>query len=152
MWQIRYLMEQSPNGFQFQSTAYGIGIAYPDTKNLPIFPYICVYNDRGVREPYELGSADRKVDYVTVDVFANSDIQRSDLAEIIEDHFHQKHLQMYDFSIKYPDSVGDYTGIPVLGNYFVKETRSQQMEVGEPKYKAEAHHQLLIFTVVLPSI
>ena len=147
---LQEIMES--NGFT--NGSYDVIIKYPtDVTKINIFPTLVVGKSSQKRFPFEIGGASRKQMVITIDVFTNSQNQREDIANILDDNLTEKYISIYNFNSGFPSTVGDYTGITKLGECYVNSLTMYTLpppvytEVGQEKF-----HDIINMIITLPNV
>ena len=89
---------------------------------------------------------------LVIDVLANSAGQKEDISSTLQDHFHERDSLLYDFTTVFPTVVGDYTGIPTIGRFYVSSV--SVVTLHPPQFSnvpAEKFHDMIIMDVSLSS-
>ena len=90
---------------------------------------------------------------VSIDVFARTDSQRDDLTYILWEQLNEQNLTLYDFNSAFPAALGDYTGIPSLGEYYLGDLSVFNLSVPEDSVvEGLKHHSLIDGILYLPNI
>lgn len=136
----------------FTTGKYQVVNAYPNTSNVTIFPTIAVDKIGTYKKPVEIGGKNHTVVNVTIDVFANSDGQRDDLSDLIQESLDSRVFTLYDFTNQFPVAVGNYSGIPSIGDMYISRVTVVNIQPQDfSNIPAEKYHDMIMVDVVLPS-
>lgn len=148
-WIIRGVLESAG----LNAADYEVIYSYPNEDKIVKFPTISIEKNSVRYMGTELGGRDHAMVTVAVDVFGHSFGQADDISDIIQKYLNRNTLKLYDMSTKYPTSVGDYTGIPILGDMFVQKVFVTRLQVPEfVNIDAKRYHDLMIVDILLPNI
>lgn len=145
------------DGFGFGVTDYSVQDSFPtDRQRLAALkiPTVVVTTNKLFGRNVELGSRPWGNVTFTLDVFANTDGQRDDLAYYLWSNLTEKTFTFFDFNDGFPSltTAISYIGITANGNYFVDEVISTTIAPPlETEWEGENHHQLLLGTIRLAS-
>jgi len=115
-----------------------------DIERIDSWPTIAITRGRYTGEDFELGSYQHKAAYFTIDVFANSKTQRDDITELLYDNLNEANVTFYDFDVKFPTTVGDYTGITRLGEFYIDNMSGSPIDPPErTNITGENNHAIL---------
>ena len=147
-WYIRALLEN--NGFR--AADYTVLYAYPSTVQIEQYPTVAIDRSTVRKDFFQLSGPDITKVSLVIDVLGNSRDQKEDISSVLQDYFHERALALYDFSSLFPTTVGDYTGIPSLGQFYVDSV--SVVTLHPPQFSnvpAEKFHDMIIMDVSLPS-
>jgi len=100
--------------------SYTVEPGYPpdsEMKTQQTWPLITVQTDNLFGRDIELGSNQWPACQVFIDIFANTDGQREDIAYTLWNSLNENNYTLYNFNSGFPSAVGDYSGISTLGEY-----------------------------------
>lgn len=142
IYHLREMMET--NGWT--SGNYEVKDAYPDNiAEITKFPLLTVQTISVDSKPIQLGNRSTMNVTWAIDIFAKTDGQRDDVAQLLWDDLNESSINIYDFNDGFPAILGDYTGIGTLGTI---NFESINMSVIEPEAFtntiAEKHHILVV--------
>jgi len=142
IYHLREMMEA--NGWTTGN--YEVKDAYPDNlAEITKFPVLTVQTLSVDAKPIQIGSKSTMNVTWAIDIFAKTDGQRDDVAQLLWDELLDAQLNIYDFNNGFPATLGDYTGISTLGTI---NFESINMSVIEPETFtdtiAEKHHTLVV--------
>lgn len=138
--------------FGFVHGRYTVIDSYPNIQtDSPVFPLITVGSPYRSSVPVQLSSRPCIEIRVAIDVFANSEAQKSDIVDLLQENIVDKYLTVYNFSTGFPSAVGVYTGISNYGKMLVKGFSSVDMPSSKfEKIEQEKYHEMIIITIQLP--
>jgi hypothetical protein len=148
LWRVREVMES--NGFS--SSSYSVIYGYPNEEKVLQFPTITISKNNISYIGIELTAKDRERISIVLDIFGNADSQRDDITDLLCEYFNQRTIVMYDFTTGFPTIVGDYSGIPRLGEMYVAKLWATTLQI--PSFvniDAKKYHDMIILDVVLPT-
>lgn len=125
---------------------YEVKDAYPDNlEEITKFPVLTVQTITVDPRPIQLGYKSAMNVTWAIDIFGKTDGQRDDIAHLVWEDLNEANINIYDFNMGFPASIGDYTGIGTLGSVTFE---SVTMNIIEPdpttKTVAEKHHALIV--------
>lgn len=154
IYKIREIMESSVIGFS--SANYRAIDGYPnelDLKTGAKWPTITVEIDSLFGRDVEIGSNKWPALQVSIDVFARTDSQRDDLTYSLWKQLNEQRFTLYDFNSAFPAVLGDYTGIPSLGEYSMSDLSVFNLTPPEDTIiEGLKHHSLIDGIIYLPNI
>lgn len=133
---------------------YRIIDGYPNSQDLnttPIWPTISIEIDNLFGRDVELGSEQWKACQIAIDIFANTDSQRDDIATILFDGLNEKYFNFYDFNTGFSSSANNYTGISSTGQWTIDNMSGSIIYPSPDEITiGEKHHMLLDGILMLP--
>ena len=152
-YKIKEIMEN--NGFQ--SGKYIVSDGYPNEQDLgtnKIWPTVSIEIDSLFGRDIELGSNQWPSFDVIIDIFAQTDSQRDDIAYLLWDSLNETYNNLYEFrSGTFPSAVGNYSGLTILGQYYLDNLTCNFVPPDlYNKSIGEQHHSILVGTMHLPNL
>lgn len=134
---------------------YRVIDGYPNESELRdtiIWPTVSVGVGRLFGRDIELGSESWPAFMLEVDVFAITDSQRDDLSFILWKELNDNIYNLYDFNSAFPTTLGDYTGIPILGNYGLQNLSITPLPPEDSTLDGLNHHSVIDGLLLLPNL
>lgn len=154
VYKIQELMED----YGFQNGEYNVVDGYPnfaDSRTSLIWPTISVEISGLWGRDVELGSGQWPAFQVAIDIFANTDSQRDEIAYMLWNNLNEENFTLYDFNIDFPSSVGDYSGISAYNStadYYIAQLSVTVLSPIDSNIEGERHRALLDGIIYLPNV
>jgi len=152
---IIYKIEEIIEANGWVSGNYRVVDGYPSESELRdpiIWPTVSVGVGQLFGRDVELGSKVWPTFTIAIDVFAITDSQRDDLSYILWNELNENSYNLYDFNSAFPTILGDYTGIPVLGNYGVSKLTITPFDPEDSTIEGLNHHSMIDGLLLLPNL
>jgi len=118
-----------------------------------IWPTVTVEIQLVFGKDVELGSEQWPAMQILVDVLAQTDSQRDDIAYLVWRTMNETIYLFYDFNSGFPATVGDYSGINVVGNWTIDNmTIANLTPPDKTTVRGLQHHALIDGILHLPNI
>lgn len=153
---LQYYLQEVMEANGFNNGEYTVDDSDPTTmtdRDDVIFPIVTVGNPHLGKVPIQITSKEAKKLSLAIDIYANSKGQQSDLKDVLDENLSGKYLNVYNFNQGFPASVGDYSGLTVLGKMIVEHLDSTDLAVAKfSRIEQEKYHELMLITVILPLV
>ncbi len=151
-YKVREIIEN--NGYS--SSQYRVIDGYPNSIDLTtdeLWPTVSIEMDSLFGRDVEIGSEQWPGSQFSIDIFARTDSQRDDLTYLIWKELNESYYALYDFNVSFPTDVGDYSGIPSLGQWYIDNLTSINLNPPQGTIiEGEKHHALMDGLIYMPNI